>query len=521
VTRYGLLSLVLLARLAQAGPVATSCSYADVSAAVALAAPGDTVSIPACAETVWDSTLSLTRGVLLQGAGSGATSITAGATVDYLVSYQPAQPAADDPFRIAGITFNLSSSAGLLHALMDDASLKQTKFRIDHNVITGAVFGHATLLIEGPFFGVVDNNTVGDSPQFEAYGVPSGSGNWINSAFSFGSADCLYYEDNVIQAEDTMFSAGNGGRYCFRYNSITADPGVLGSSGLYPMLDAHGNMGVGDNWSTMGIEIYGNLVTMTNAMSPDIDLVDHRGGKAVIFYNQVKGSGVSESAQVREEHDDSLNPPATDAIDGTPQHVNNSYYWNNRYGTTLYPWMITDNLATYKIAENVDFWQQGASFDGSVGVGVGPLASRPGTCTVGVGYWATNDAIVPIAAANVGRNPSQPLSGTLYRCTAANTWTTFYTPYTYPHPLRGGASAPDAGSPDAGGGQDAGHGSPDAGVPDAGASDAGAGDAGDAHTGGPAPCGCNASPPLPLSALWLLLAVVRRLGRRPHLGRCR
>jgi len=36
----------------------------------------------------------------------------------------------------------------------------------------------------------------------------------------------------------------------------------------------------------------------------------------------------------------------------------------------------------------------------------------------------------------VGTNPSTPISGTLYKCTSANTWTAYYTPYTYPHPLR-------------------------------------------------------------------------------------
>jgi len=35
----------------------------------------------------------------------------------------------------------------------------------------------------------------------------------------------------------------------------------------------------------------------------------------------------------------------------------------------------------------------------------------------------------------VGKNPTTPISGTLYKCTATNTWTAYYTPYAYPHPL--------------------------------------------------------------------------------------
>jgi hypothetical protein len=36
-----------------------------------------------------------------------------------------------------------------------------------------------------------------------------------------------------------------------------------------------------------------------------------------------------------------------------------------------------------------------------------------------------------------GKNTSTPISGILYKCTATNTWTSYYKPYTYPHPLRG------------------------------------------------------------------------------------
>ena len=37
----------------------------------------------------------------------------------------------------------------------------------------------------------------------------------------------------------------------------------------------------------------------------------------------------------------------------------------------------------------------------------------------------------------VGVNPRTPVSGTLFKFTAPNTWTAYYTPFTYPHPLRG------------------------------------------------------------------------------------
>jgi len=78
-------------------------------------------------------------------------------------------------------------------------------------------------------------------------------------------------------------------------------------------------------------------------------------------------------------------------------------------------------------------------------MGCGTPAARPATCTVGVGYWATNQSCSNLSGM-VGANHTETISGTLYKCTATNTWTAYYIPYTYPHPL---ASAPDTTPPTA------------------------------------------------------------------------
>lgn len=64
-------------------------------------------------------------------------------------------------------------------------------------------------------------------------------------------------------------------------------------------------------------------------------------------------------------------------------------------------------------------------FDGTtaIGMGHGTFANRPPACTTGVGYWATDQI-------------------TLYKCTATNIWTSYYTPYMYPHPLVQGIVPP-------------------------------------------------------------------------------
>lgn len=75
-------------------------------------------------------------------------------------------------------------------------------------------------------------------------------------------------------------------------------------------------------------------------------------------------------------------------------------------------------------------------FNGTSGSGHGTLANRPTTCTVGVGYWATNQGSWDMSG---GGN-----QGLLYKCTSTNTWTLFFTPACYPHPLITGS--PCAGS---------------------------------------------------------------------------
>ena len=81
------------------------------------------------------------------------------------------------------------------------------------------------------------------------------------------------------------------------------------------------------------------------------------------------------------------------------------------------------------------------------GVGCGTLANRPSTCSINQGYWATNQSCTDLTGM-VGVRPSTPISGTLYKCTATNTWTPYYTPYTYPHPLRAaGADITPPGAP--------------------------------------------------------------------------
>ena len=188
-------------------------------------------------------------------------------------------------------------------------------------------------------------------------------------------------------------------------------------------------------WSSFGGEVYGNQINSNY----DVELVDHRGGKMLIFMNNCNVSSGNPMwyIQVRDEVADSANP----TTNPSPQYPNDSYYWLSRRNLTgIFPVIhigVTSNNPplTNVPTENREFFVGRDSFDGKVGMGYGPLSSRPATCTVGVGYWATDQSVTSLAGM-VGKNPTTPISGTLYKCTSTNMWTPYYTPYTYPHPLR-------------------------------------------------------------------------------------
>lgn len=223
-----------------------------------------------------------------------------------------------------------------------------------------------------------------------------------------------------------------GARYAYRYNTIH----ITGSG--QSLFDMHGNQGE-YFYSCMGGELYGNNITGGGGT-----LLDHRGGRAFVFNNN-SASGMS--IQVREEFADSLSPVNYVGPNATtyPQHVSGSYYWGNRTNFTGAFMTASINTTCSQciengLAENVYFWQQSNSFNGTSGIGCGTLAARPSTCNPGVGYWATTQSCSNLTGL-VGDHPATPIAGTLYRCTAAKTWDSGASPLPYPHPLRGAVAS--------------------------------------------------------------------------------
>jgi hypothetical protein len=323
------------------------------------------------------------------------------------------------------------------------------------------------------FEGLIDHNNAvilsgGPSIQF-VFSSIWGNAEWM-APFGLGASSAVYVENNRVtfQSGTSALTDNNGGsRYVFRYNEFTN--GYLGghegrgySSGMRGSRksESYGNyfdITAGTNcWL---FYMAGNGVFFNNTVSGTAGLCDARfmlhlsrktdvGGCSGTSGNDIlasatdyprgttctlgvggcikmDGSGSPDGYPCRDQYGVSGNNPQIGG--GAPFYV-----WGNTFnGGALGVATDTDGY----IVANRDYYVSTASFNGSSGVGTGTKAAMPATCTTGVAYWVTDEGGWNSTTANPG--------GVLYKCTATNTWTLYYTPYTYPHPLQGtGALTP-------------------------------------------------------------------------------
>jgi hypothetical protein len=409
---------------------AVSCSLADVSTAIGSATYGNTVLVPA-GNCIWNSALVITKAVKLQGAGLSSTVITSAVgSANFLIIYSPDTTSInnDYAFELSGFTFDMNNASGGMKILQGSNTIPMHNLKIHDMKFTNTVgdtssdlpclrTGDTNAAVRGQIYGVIySNQFVNCASAVQSYGNDVNS--WNNHTFSFGSADNLYLEDNTFSGNSAFNYGGLGGRYVARFNTYNF------TAGVYQVVwDVHGNQ-PGSVYSTMGCEIYNNTVTLGRSTA----VVDDRGGKCMVFRNAL--TGTAGDWQIREEYADSIDP----TTNSQPQHVSDTYYFlNTQNGSNVNASETQDCCSA--IAANVDYFNYSASFNGTSGVGSGTLATRPATCTTGVGYWATDQGSWNTLGAD----------GLFYKCTSTNTWSQYYTPYIYPHPLRGGSTTPIAG----------------------------------------------------------------------------
>jgi len=443
---------------------AASCSSSDVSSAIAKASNGDTVSVPA-GNCTWPSNISISnKTITVLGAGAGNTVISTGTfTLN------------DSAARISGFTFNIGTAGGFL---VTGAS---RGFRIDHNTITRSNY-EVWFLAYGQYGtnrpkGLIDNNNI-TKGRIVFYGEDNSTGGrytWA-SPLDMGKDNAIFVEANTITYPDGSTGGsylnstdGNMGcRLVIRFNTI--------SGGRF---ESHGVQS--DNHRACQLwEYYNN--TMTNPATPNYRPFLIRGGTGMIFHNTTDGKFMANDIYIdnlRSHQADVYSNMAWGACNGSSKVDGNAsggegYFCRDQIGAaqdvslwdysntapaqTKAPAYIWRNTRTDKGTElvttlncvgtstectrqstkhivlNRDYFTYNASFNGTSGVGEGPLANRPATCTTGVGYWAVDQGEWN------SKNPGN--DGQLYKCTTTNTWSLYYTPYPYPHPLAGQSSNP-------------------------------------------------------------------------------
>jgi hypothetical protein len=463
---------------------AADCSQASVAAAVAQAANGDTVLIPSCGQTNWAANLTVTKCVDIQGAGQNNT--TLGDNVAKLGSDQSVLIL----FNVScgGTTFGLHDLT--IVGVAPDAQVFNkghirilgsgtAGFHIHHITGTNMQTAFATFNWVGPgLFDHLSFPNCGASKgeingKASAWGGGSfGDGSWSDTPPTSQEANQIYVEDSTWTcsglAPSQATDGDSGTRMVFRFNTLRdANNGDHGA-------DSSGRERSG-RWQ----ETYKNSYTFDPTEAPAF--VDwYRGGSGIFWGNSItaQGGGVNRYAYAGNFRDSQSFGP-WGMCNGTgiyDQNASNGYRCVDQpgagqsfvisggSGTTQGPTTVNGNACssgpcwignalepiyeflntgtpttfppdgTPNVQLDRDIYWDGK---GSLGVRSGTFANIPTTCTTGQGYWATDQGLWNSKTPGVA-------AGQLYKCSATNTWTLYYTPYTYPHPLQAGAATPPA-----------------------------------------------------------------------------
>ncbi len=401
--------------------------------------------------------------------------------------------------QVTGITFQGGTGTTKFQGdLLFYSNSSTSQVRVDHNHInqtTGGTTGWAGRF-NGCFIGVVDHNVFDNASPSNTTSVVQGfmHSNACNDSLGFGDGSWAYPTgfgtSNFIFEENNIFNGGlfgdsiTGGKFVARYNTFNSN------SQSSSWIHNHGTaLNGGRVRSSRAFEVYHNYF---NPVGSGSVMVGDAGGPGLVWGNTISTTSAFLVAVGDERNDgqhgqtgtpggwgycgigtlnlsgptsnwdgnnDSTGWPCLDGIGrgqgiqalnganfpGALNSTTGTIAWPEEYLEPVYTFMNSVastplySIASPATAINRDLYVDNASFTGATGTGFGLLSARPATCTAGPGgsYGASPTGSYGVAYFATDANSGK---GELYACTATNTWTGIYQPYTYPHPLVSGGT---------------------------------------------------------------------------------
>jgi hypothetical protein len=399
-------------------------------------------------------------------------------------------------FRMTGMTFqggNIVSVNNSKQPILQFGGSSQN-FRLDHchfntNTYSPSINPNWVRWYGGA--GVLDHNLVdlgSNQSVSSGFNISNGSGDSGNTTWNTVTGWGTISPSSFFYMEANVFNGGapndcsNAGRFVMRYNTVNA--AFVGTEDHATKSEAFGR-------GCRALEVYHNYFS---GSPPSFqDAIGLKGATALIWSNTLasgylrlinvqtdrNSGGTTETATpngwgycgtaVKSNGVGSLwdgnSPSGTPTASGYPcldgigrgqttQLITGGWFpnlinsstgtiaWPHQYLEPIYAWQNTISSGTLLVIEgtdtqqNRDVYVDNGSFTGSTGTGFGAGSSRPATCTAGPGgtYDTSPTGSYGVAYFSTD-NTGGLVANTLYVCTATNTWTAIYTPYTYPHPL--------------------------------------------------------------------------------------